>query len=157
MRFEQLRTNLSGGGTLSGSGSWARHILNLDLQAAKLDASSLVSRLRKTQLKGPLDATLSVDQQTLQAQLSDPRFALKVDAQHAAGQVIVPVLELSSGDSALKVNGALTLNQAQAFKLEGELSRFDPSRFSKSPRGADQQPFQRRRQTDAAPANRCSF
>jgi translocation and assembly module TamB len=133
MRFEQLRANLSGGGTLSGSGSWARHILNLDLQAAKLDASSLVSRLRKTQLQGPLNASLSVDQQTLKAQLSGPRFAFKVDAQHAAGQVIVPLLELSSGDSALNVNGALTLNQALAFTLEGELNRFDPNRFIKAP------------------------
>ncbi len=134
MRFEQLRADLSGGGSLSGSGRWAGHVLNLDLQAAKLDAGSLITRLRKTQLKGPLNATLSVDQQTLQAQLSDPRYALKVNAQHAAGQITVPVLELSSGDSALKVNGALTFNQARAFKLEGELSRFDPSRFSKAPK-----------------------
>ncbi len=133
MDFERLDAQLSGGGKLLGKGRWQKNQLSLDLQAAELDAASLVSRLRSSRLNGPLAATLSIDQQAIQTTLSDPRFSLKIDARHAAGTVSLPSLELSAGSSLLKASGELQLDQQMPFKLTGELSRFDPSRFIKAP------------------------
>ncbi|MDD2744153.1 MAG: translocation/assembly module TamB domain-containing protein, partial [Rhodocyclaceae bacterium] len=133
MNFEQLRATLSGGGTLNGQGQWQNSALSLNLQAAKINAAALASQLRKTQLAGPLAAQISIARQSIQTQLSDPRFALKVEASHADGQITLPKLELSAGDSQLNASGELNLNRAMAFKLTGGLTRFDPSRFIKSP------------------------
>lgn len=133
MNFERLNAQLSGGGTLNGKGRWQNNQLSLDLQAANLDAAGLLSRLRATRLNGPLAATLSIDQQAIQTTLNDQRFALKIDARHAASKVTVPILELSAGNSQLKASGELSLDQNMPFKLAGELSHFDPSRFLKAP------------------------
>ena len=133
MIFEKLSAQLSGDGKLIGKGRWQNNQLSLDLQAANLDSASLVSRLRPTRLNGPLLASVSIDQQAIETTLSDQRFALKIDARHAAGTVNLPTLELSAGNSLLKASGELLLDQNMPFKLAGELSRFDPSRFLKAP------------------------
>lgn len=133
MHFEQVHASLSPGSSLSGSGQWQKNELTLTLQATGLDAAALVSRLRPSRLGGSLTATLSSDRQTLHSKLSDPRFALKINAQQAAGTVTLATLELAAGDSLLKAAGELKLKQALAFNLAGELSRFDPSRFIKAP------------------------
>ena len=133
MQFTKIAAKLSGGGTLAGSGEWQDNALNLDLQANRIDAAALHGQLRKTQLKGSLNAVLGLQEQTLKAQLSDPRFALKVDAGHQAGLLTLPQLELAAGDSRLKASGEIKLDAALAFNVDGELSGFDPSRFSKAP------------------------
>lgn len=133
MRFDEIVAQFNGGGTLHGDGRWQHNQLSLDLQAVGLDAASLLSQLRPTRLAGTLAATLSLDQQTVQSKLSDPRFALKIDARHAAGIVTLPQLELSAGNSVLKASGELKLAPSMNFMLQGELNRFNPSLFIKAP------------------------
>lgn len=133
LRVGKLRALLSGGGTLSGNALWEKSQLTLDLQANGLDAAKLVSSLRPTRLSGPLLATIRAEKQSLLAKLSEARFTAMAEITHTADTVSIPSLSLVAGDSRLKAAGELKLDKAQAFRIEGELSRFDPSRFMKTP------------------------
>ena len=133
MHFTQLNARLSGGGSLEGSGEWQQEALNLRLKAKRIDALALHTQLRKTQLNGALDATLGLQQQTLNAELGDPRFALKVEAVHNAGRLSLPALELAAGNSLLKAAGEIVLDSALSFSVTGDLRNFDPSRFVNAP------------------------
>lgn len=133
LKLGNLQALLSGGGSLSGNGQWTRETLTLDLQAARVDAAKLLSSLRPSRLAGPLLATITAEKQSLQINLSEPRFATKAEIIHAADTISMPLLELSAGDSRLKASGELKLDKAMAFRIAGELTRFDPSRFMKTP------------------------
>ncbi len=133
LHFSQLSARLSGGGRLQGSAEWQDERLHLALQASRIDALALHTQLRKTQLGGRLDADLGSQQQGLNADLSDPRFRLKLEAAHNAGRLTLPLLELAAGNSLLKAAGELRLDAAQTFNVSGELSNFDPRRFFKAP------------------------
>ena len=132
-RLAELKARLPGSGELSGRGQWQDGTLRLDLQASRLDAAQLVSSLRPTRLNGPLSASLAADRQSLRLDLKDPAFALLAELSHAAERVSFPKLELSAGSARLALSGDLKLDKQFAFNAEGELSRFDPSRFAKVP------------------------
>jgi translocation and assembly module TamB len=133
LKLGKLQAVISGGGTLNGDAHWAKDTLTLDLQAARVDAARLVSSLRPTRLAGPVLATITAEKQSLQLKLTEPRFTTKAEVVHAADTISVPLLELTAGDSRLKASGELSLNKAKGFRIAGELTRFDPSRFMKTP------------------------
>ena len=133
LRVSKLRALISGGGTLNGNALWQKSLLTLDLLATGLNAAKLVSSLHPSRLNGPLLASISAEKQTLMAKLSDARFSATAEVIHAADTISVPSLTLLAGDSRLKAAGELKLDKTQAFRIEGELSRFDPSRFMKTP------------------------
>ncbi|HXE39060.1 MAG TPA: translocation/assembly module TamB domain-containing protein [Azonexus sp.] len=132
-RLTALRATLAGNGELAGDGRWQNGTLLLDLSARRLDAARLVSTLRPIRLDGTLSASLDAQRQTLKLDLKDPQFALRAEAGHAAGLVTLPRLEITAGNARLSGKGELSLAKAMAFSAEGELSRFDPSRFAKVP------------------------
>lgn len=128
-----IKARLPGSGELNGRGQWQDGTLNLDLQASRLDAAQLVSSLRPTRLNGPVSAKLAANRQDLRLDLKDPGFALLAELSHAADLVSFTKLELGAGSARLALSGDLKLDKQLAFKAEGELSRFDPSRFAKLP------------------------
>ncbi len=128
-----LVTSLPGAGQLSGSGSWRDGTLALDLDARAIDALQLVSVLRSTRLNGPISARIGGERQQLSFKLSDARFALDGEVSHENGLVSLSRLALSASDARLNISGTLDTKQEMAFSANGELARFDPSRFAQVP------------------------
>ena len=133
LRLEQLAAQLPGGGRLGGKGKWRAPTLALDLEAQAVDAAQLLSHLQTTRLNGPLRVELAEASQSVNLRLSDARFVLSAEANHAGGRLDVRQLELAAGDSRVRLAGMLETAGKQAFSVEGELIRFDPSRFVRVP------------------------
>ncbi|MBS1142093.1 MAG: hypothetical protein H6R13_3546 [Proteobacteria bacterium] len=132
-RFSSLHASLPGNGELTGSGEWQDGTLKLAMTASRLDASRIASVLRPTRLNGPISTTLGADHQALKIELKDQTFSLLADASHANGRIDLAQLQLSASDARLSAHGELDLKLPRNFTLEGELQRFDPSRFAKLP------------------------
>lgn len=132
-KFATLYATLPGNSELDGSGEWRDGALILALTASRLDAAQLVSTLRSTRLNGPISSLLGADRQQLKLDLKDATFALLADASHADNRIDLPQLQLSAGNARLSAKAELDLKTPRAFTAEGELQRFDPSRFAKVP------------------------
>lgn len=130
-RFDALQAKLGGNSRLDGEARWQEQVLHLDVQAQQLDAARIATALRSTRLNGPISAKLGADRQDLELDLQDPTFRLQAVANHAAGVLTLPRLELSAGPARLAAHGELALNDEMRFAAAGELNRFDPSRFAK--------------------------
>ncbi|WP_310491701.1 translocation/assembly module TamB domain-containing protein [Dechloromonas sp.] len=132
-KFATLHATLPGGSEFNGSGEWRDGALKLALAANRLDAAQLVSTLRSTRLNGQISSLLGADRQQLKLNLKDATYALLAEASHADQRIDLPQLQLSAGDARLSAKGELDLKTPRAFTAEGELQRFDPSRFAKVP------------------------
>lgn len=132
-KFATLHATLPGASTLDGSGEWHDRELKLAVTASRLDAAQIVSTLRPTRLNGQISSLLGADRQQLKLDLKDATFALLADASHSGERIDLPQLQLSAGDARLSVHGELDLKTPRTFAAEGELLRFDPSRFAKLP------------------------
>jgi len=131
--FANLHASLPGNGELAGSGQWQNATLTLAMTASRLDASRLASRLRPTRLNGPISTTLGAKRQAVKIELKDTSFSLQAEASHSNGRLDLPQLQLAAGDARLSAHGELDLKPPRNFAAEGELRRFDPSRFAKVP------------------------
>lgn len=133
LQLGSLHAALPGGGELSGRGAWRDGSVSFDLQASRLDARQLVSALHTTRLAGPVSAALAGDRQAMHIDLRDPTFSLLADANLAEQRLRLPRLLLAAGNARLEAQGELDLGIARTFTAEGELQRFDPSRFGRLP------------------------
>lgn len=133
LRLDDLDARLSGGGRLQGSASLRDDELTLQVTVSALDASALYGGLRRTQLAGPLRATLGLHSQSLAAELRDPHFAIQGKLVIDPAEVAVETLRLEAGDAQLAASGKVALIDAGKFALRGSLKNFDPSRFAKLP------------------------
>ncbi|MBL8420217.1 MAG: translocation/assembly module TamB domain-containing protein [Dechloromonas sp.] len=132
-QLAELTARLPGHGTLAGSGRWENGQLNLDLTARAVDAAQVAAVLRSTRLNGPISASIGRDRQTVKVRLADAGFVLTADAGHENGKVSVPRFELAAGKALLRANGELQINKDRSFSTNGELVRFDPSKFARVP------------------------
>lgn len=156
-RFASLHAALPGDGDLDGSGEWQDGALKLALTASRLDASRIASILRPTRLNGPLATTLGARRQDLKMALKDKTFSLLVEASHADGRVELPQLQLAAGDARLNAHGELDLTNPRRFAAEGQLLRFDPSRFARLPSAQINASFKASGQLAAQPTIDGSF
>ena len=129
LRIDTIALTLPGGGSLHGSGRFARETLALDLEARRLDAARIVSTLVPTRLDGPLKLSLGADRQRGEVAWRDTRFTLTAHVEHTEGTLTVDRLDLASGDAHLHAAGTLGLQRERPFSLRGELRQFDPGRF----------------------------
>lgn len=132
-RFATLHATLPGSSELDGSGEWRDSALKLTLTASRLDAAQIVSTLRSTRLNGPISSLVGAERQQLKLDLKDATFALLTEASHAEQRIELSQLQLSAGDARLSAKAELDLKTPRTFTAEGELQRFDPSRFAKVP------------------------
>jgi translocation and assembly module TamB len=132
-RLRDLDLHLAGGGRLQGSGSLRDGTLALRLAATSLDASALYSSLRRTQLAGPLQATIGLNSQQLVIDLRDPRFSIQGKLAIDPVEVVVEALRLAADDAQLTASGKIGLVDSGQFDLRGSLQNFDPSRFADLP------------------------
>ncbi|MDP3540317.1 MAG: translocation/assembly module TamB domain-containing protein [Azonexus sp.] len=132
-KLEALQAALAGNGELTGHGQWQAGTLNLELTAKQLDAARIVSTLRSTRLKGTISTALNAERQAVKLDLKDEKFSIQAEASHASATVTLPKLEITAGTARLAASGELSLASPMSFKADGELARFDPSRFAKVP------------------------
>ncbi|MCP5249557.1 MAG: translocation/assembly module TamB domain-containing protein [Candidatus Accumulibacter sp.] len=133
LALANLDLRLSGGGRLRGSGKLRDAELTLRLAASALDASALVSGLRRTRLAGPLRASLGLNRQVLETELRDPQFSIDSKLAIEPTEIVVDTLRLVSGDAMLLASGKLGLVDSGKFAVQGSLKNFDPSRFADLP------------------------
>ena len=150
--LSELTLGFAGGGTLKGAGRWASQTLTVDLDARRLDASRLISRLRPTRLAGPLNLGLGAERQRVHLALKDDHFTLQADAEHAGEEITVKRLELASGGAQLQASGTLSTQKGNAFSAQGELRQFDPSRFASLPEAKINARFEARGHIEPSPA-----
>jgi translocation and assembly module TamB len=132
-RFASLHAALPGNGELAGHGEWRADTLTLDLAVRRLQAAQIATMLRSPALNGQISSSLGGERQNLNLDLSGAGFRLRAEAIHAAGRVSLPQLRLESGDTRLAAQGEIDLAGERRFTVDGELQRFDPSRFGQLP------------------------
>lgn len=132
-RLANLDARVSGGGRLQGSGHLHADELALRLSVTSLDASALYSSLRRTQLAGPLHATLGLHSQRLETELHDAHFSIHSKLAVHPDAITVETLRLLAGDARLLASGQVALSESGRFAMQGSLQNFDPSRFARLP------------------------
>lgn len=111
--------------------------LDADLRVAGVDARRLDRRALATRIAGSLRAKAGADTQTLDADLSDARVALRLKARHAAGLIHVDEALITASAARLALTGNLSLSGAGPFEARGLVSRFDPHAFVSTAPAAD--------------------
>jgi translocation and assembly module TamB len=133
LRLADLDVRLLGGGRLHGSGTLRDAELTLRLAVKSLDAAALHGGLRRTQLAGPLRATIGLNRQELEIDWRDPQFTIQSRLAIDPAAVLVERLRLVAGDAQLVASGQVAQLGSGRFALRGTLQNFDPSRFARLP------------------------
>jgi translocation and assembly module TamB len=132
-RFANLHATLAGNSRLDGNGEWRDGALKLALTASQLDTAQIASILRPTRLSGQISTLIAADRQQLKLDLKDASYSLLAEATHLNERIDLPQLQISAGDARLQTKAEIDLKKPRTFTAEGELQRFDPSRFAKLP------------------------
>ncbi|HMW57149.1 MAG TPA: translocation/assembly module TamB domain-containing protein [Accumulibacter sp.] len=132
-RLANLDAHVSGGGRLQGGGCLHADELALRLAVTSLDASALHSSLRRTQLAGPLLATLGLNSQRLETELRDAQFSIHSKLAIDPDEIVFETLQLLADDARLVARGQVARSESGGFAVRGTLQNFDPSRFARLP------------------------
>ena len=134
-------------GEVRGGASWVRAAagapdgdigrVEADLQVRGVALPALDGRLPAATLAGRVQARADAGGQTVEADLRDPRVALRLAARHADGAVTVQELLARAGKARLSVRGAADLAGDGRFELKGRLDHFDPHAFFTEAPAAD--------------------
>jgi len=133
LQADDLDLRLSGGGRLRGHAALRDDELALRAEASRVDASAVHSRLRATQLTGPLRAQLGLHRQLVEADLRDAQLAVQGRLMIDPQAVLLDELRLTAGKAQLRVDGRVARTASGAFSLRGTLQDLDPSRFARLP------------------------
>ncbi len=133
LQLEQLALTLPGKGRAEGSIQWDKHTWSGQLALRDVNAVEIFSTAKPTRLSGELSTQLSVEQQSLNGQLRDPRFAVRLMAQRQGDTVTLETAHLEAKGSSIDISGQMQLTGSQAFTAKGKLNRFDPSVYVQSP------------------------
>jgi translocation and assembly module TamB len=131
--LRSLQLNLADAGQFSGKGSLRQGKLTLALSTSAFDLRGIYATLAATRLAGELEFDAQDATQDLRADLRENAYRVRIDASHGDGAVQIRDARVSIGGSELALSGAISLGQQRAFRAEGELLRFDPSRFGDYP------------------------
>ncbi len=101
----------------------------LDLQAGQIDMHALDSALLATRLSGPLHLHGNLQQQTLQARLTQPGWLAELRASRRGEHIDIARAVLQAQGGRLNASGSLDLRAPQRFAMHVVLEHFDPSRF----------------------------
>lgn len=128
-----LAIDLGSGGRLAGRGGVTAGRLHFDLTTPALNLEGLDGSLRRTALAGALTLRLAEDAQTLTVDLSQQGYRIEGDAVHRDQEVDLRSARVRAKGGELVARGRLALTGAQAFSVEGNVSRFDPAAFGDFP------------------------
>ncbi len=126
--------DLGHGGRAAGSARYRDERLTLDLDVRALDLRRLHGSLRETRLTGRLAIDGDETRQRVVADLKEADIAFEGAAEIAGGRVRIDRLQARTGGATVRATGTVRLDDAVGFSLDGELRRFDPSRFGDFPK-----------------------
>lgn len=133
LRLHGIALDLGAAGRFSGSGSVRGSAMALDLATSNLDLKGVHGKLKPTRLAGSIRVGLEGAAQTLQADLQQQRYRIRLNATHRDGRVEVQTASVAAAGSELSFNGAVVLSGARDFRAAGNLRRFDPAHFGDFP------------------------
>lgn len=103
------------------------------LAFADVDPAQLHGAARPARLRGDVEVTADAQTQRVHGQLSDPRFALRFDAEHGGSTLTLHHGLLSGAFGQARLAGALDLAGGRRFHVDAELDRVQPHRFARLP------------------------
>ncbi|MDO8989751.1 MAG: translocation/assembly module TamB domain-containing protein [Sideroxyarcus sp.] len=133
--FEALRVDMGKAGSLAGRGQWRDDGFHFDLGGSGINLSGLHSEFFATRLSATLRLEGDAAQQSFSAQLADKRGSARLKIVHADGTLQLESAVLNSPGGQLNTTGRLQLDAPQAFALNLDATRLDPSRLGNFPRG----------------------
>ena len=136
VELDQLHVELGAAGRLSGSAALQGGHTTLKLAVHKLDLRAVHTQLRATQLQGRIDSSVSGDEQSASAVLTQDDIRLAFDARRRGNEVRVQRFVASSRRSDLRGAAQLSLAGARPYSATATLTGFDPSAWGDFPRGA---------------------
>jgi len=120
-------------GAVTGHGSYHAGTLELTLRTERLDLQRIDPQLRATRLAGSAELRHAEGRQSFSIALSEPldrtRLALSASGVLADTELEIDTLALRAGAGSLLASGRVSLEGKQAFRADGELSRFDLHAF----------------------------
>lgn len=122
----QVRLELPGKGTISGSGELRGQQGQLQLQAEAVNLQALHAGLRKGSLSGPLQLQQIGERQTIKLQLKDPAFSVEADAGIDVRRLVLHKALLQAGPARLQLAGELQRNEHADYAFSAVLSDFNP-------------------------------
>lgn len=136
-RLSALQIKLVDKGFINGTGEY--HADGKDKNTGKftfdvvdLDLHALHGKLQSSQLRGPVNVTLTPDTQTIGLQLADKNIAAKIDALIDPKKIDLRHAELVAGPAHLDASGTLARADGMAYAIKGKLRDFDPTRWIKN-------------------------
>ncbi|MGZ8266043.1 MAG: translocation/assembly module TamB domain-containing protein [Burkholderiales bacterium] len=136
VRTFRLSADLGRAGALSGNGSLEGETATLALETRNLDLSGLHSRMRKTQLKGHADLTLSQASQAIVADVSQHEVTLSFAAQRTGDHVAVSRFLARARGGEARGTAKIALAGRRPFSVDAAFSRFDPAAWGDFPGGS---------------------
>jgi translocation and assembly module TamB len=129
-RLSNLKIALPGHATLEGNAD-LQHTGKgqLALQANKLNLQALYSKLRSTQLSGPLTVDLDGKLQHIALQLTDPAFKVQAAAALSPEEIKLDSAQINVGTSRVTMTGTLGRDTKSPYSIEGKLENFNPAVF----------------------------
>ncbi|GBL46425.1 protein of unknown function DUF490 [Sulfuriferula multivorans] len=128
-----LALDLGSAGQFNGEGSLQHGLLALNLSTANLNLHDLYNPLRPTRLAGKIALGVEQSGQTLSAELSQAGYRIALNARRAGEQLVIDNARLAAGGGEFNFSARLALAGTRAFSAQGQLRRFDPSRFGGYP------------------------
>ncbi|SAK75124.1 PF04357 family protein [Caballeronia catudaia] len=123
-----LNVRLLKSATVTGGGSLVDGKGKFDLKVAKLNLSAIEPTLRPTDFAGPISVVLAGDTQTITADLSDPKAALRAQAKVKLDpkQTSLDDVKLTVGKGRVEANGALKKDANSSYDLKAKIVDFNP-------------------------------
>lgn len=134
LELNEIDLAASGKGSARGAATYAGGRVELALDVRELNLVELVASLKPTRLSGKLRATISDAEQTLAADLRDPRFALVAEVKRRGEVIEIATARLTAGEAHLDASARVSLAGKQSFEVRARLVRFDPSLYAAVPR-----------------------
>ncbi|MFH1813140.1 MAG: translocation/assembly module TamB domain-containing protein [Pseudomonadota bacterium] len=137
--LRELLIELSGGGDIRGEAGW-RAEGDLPVHAAlvlrDVDTAALHGQGVATKLGGRIDISASGERQQFDIALTDrgaSRIAIEARGDVAQQRLTLERARVSARGAESTLAGSLKLDDTLAFRLAGELQKFDPSAFARVP------------------------
>lgn len=128
-----LLVDLGPAGQIGGSLQWQQNALQAHLQAERLNARAIDARLAATKLSGPAELGADAARQSLDVNLSQPGWDVRLRASRDGDTVQVSELRLRAPGGEADATGKLGLSGQQPFDLQATVRNLDPARFGDYP------------------------
>jgi len=135
-RLAELTADFGAGGTVGGSGNLEADRARLALVTKNLNLAGLHTRMRKTQLAGRADVTLSKARQSVTAAIAEKDLRLDLVAHREGERIDVPQFTALARGGRASGAGRVELAGRQPFSVQAAFSRFDPAAWGDFPPGS---------------------